>query len=95
MQFSFEVGFEEKHVVNLDYNQMVGLLCISVDNREIIREQRMFSLSLVRKYEFAVGVDERHAVRIEKERKLFLAGLRNQKYRVYVDGQLIREYEGM
>ncbi|HEX8749275.1 MAG TPA: hypothetical protein VF717_19020 [Pyrinomonadaceae bacterium] len=95
MKFSFEVGFDEQHVVGLSYNQMVGLLSISVDNREVIREQRTFSLSLVRKYEFDVGTGERHSVRIEKERKLLLAGVRPQKYRVYVDGQLIREYEGM
>jgi hypothetical protein len=95
MQFSFEVGEHEKHVVSLDYNQMIGLLTISVDNREVINELRMFSLSLVKTYDFFVGTGERHAVRIEKERKLFMAGLRKQKYRVYVDGQLIREYEGM
>ncbi|HEX8173806.1 MAG TPA: hypothetical protein VF543_01680 [Pyrinomonadaceae bacterium] len=95
MQFSFEVGFHEKHLVSLSYNQMVGLLSISVDNAEVIREQRTFSLSLVRKYEFSVGTGERHSVRIEKERKLLLAGVRPQKYRVYVDGQLIKEYEGM
>jgi hypothetical protein len=74
---------------------MVGLLSISVDNVEVIREQRTFSLSLVRKYEFGVGTSERHSVRIEKVRKLLLAGVRPQKYRVYVDGQLIKEYEGM
>ena len=95
MQFSFEVGLEEKHVVSLNFNQMMGQLSISVDDREVIRELRMLSLSLVKKYEFVVGVNEQHAVRIEKERKLFLAGLRNQKYRVYVDGRLIKEYEGM
>jgi hypothetical protein len=95
MQFSFEVGLHEKHVVSLDYNQMIGLLSISVDNREVINELRMFSLSLVKAYDFFVGTNERHAVRIEKERKLFLAGLRKQKYRVYIDGHLIREYEGM
>jgi hypothetical protein len=94
MQFSFEVGEQEKHLVNLDFNQMVGLLSITVDNREVISELRMFSLSLVKKYEFVVGSYERHNVRIEKERKLFLAGLRKQKYRVYVDEHLIREYEG-
>jgi hypothetical protein len=95
MYFSFEVGVEEKHVVSLDYNQMVGLMSISVDNREVISELNMFSFSLVKAYEFFVGVNERHAVKIEKERKLFLAGLRKQKYRVYVDGHLIREEEGM
>ena len=95
MQFSFEVGFNEKHVVHLNYNQMVGLLSIFVDDREVIREQRTFSLSLVKRYEFVVGTGERHSVRIEKERKLLLAGVRPQKYRVYVDGKLLREYEGM
>lgn len=95
MQFSFEVGFEEKHIVSLDFNQMMGQLSIKVDDREVIKELRMFSLSLVKTYEFMVGTNERHSVRIEKERKLFLAGLRKQKYRVYIDGQLIREYEGM
>lgn len=94
MQFSFEVGVEEKHTVSLDYNQMVGLLSISVDNREIISELRMFSLSLTKTYEFAVGANERHTVKIEKIRKLFLAGLRKQKYRVYVDGRLAQQYEG-
>ena len=95
MQFSFEVGEHERHTVRLDYNQMVGTMLIRVDDQVVINELRVFSLSLVRKYEFFVGTEERHAVRIEKERKLFLAGLRNQKYRVYVDGRLIREYEGM
>lgn len=95
MQFSFEVGEHEKHTVSLDYNQMIGLLSIKVDNREVVNELRMFSLSLVRKYEFEVGVAERHTVRIEKERKLFFAGLRKQKYRVYVDGRLVGEHEGM
>ena len=94
MQFSFEVGEHERHTVKLDYNQMVGTMLIYVDNQVVINELHVFSLSLVRKYEFFVGIHERHSVRVEKERKLFLAGLRDQKYRIYVDGRLIREYEG-
>ncbi|MBD0371841.1 MAG: hypothetical protein ICV60_13460 [Pyrinomonadaceae bacterium] len=95
MQFSFEVGEHEKHLVSLNFDQMIGTMRIYVDNQEVVNELRMFSISLVKTYDFVVGVNERHAVRIEKRRKLFLAGLRNQKYRVFVDGQLIREYEGM
>ena len=95
MFFSFEVGEHEKHIVRLDFNQMIGLLSITVDNIEVVNELRMFSMSLVKVYEFYVGTNERHAVRIEKQRKLFLAGLRPQKYRVYVDGRLIEEHEGM
>lgn len=95
MQFSFEVGEHEKHTVGLNFDQMMGTMRIYVDNQEVVNELRLLSLSLVKTYEFVVGANERHAVRIEKRRKLFLAGLRNQKYRVFVDGQLIREYEGM
>ena len=95
MQFSFEVGEHEKHTVSLDFNQMIGTMRITVDGRDVVNELRMFSLSLVKTYEFSVGVEERHAVKIEKHRKLLLAGLRNQKYRVFIDGQLVREYEGI
>lgn len=95
MQFSFEVGEYEKHIVMLNYEQMIGLLTIHVDGRAVLKRLHLLSFSLVTKYECIVGVQERHHVLIERERKLFLAGLRPQKYRVYVDGQLIREYEGM
>lgn len=33
-------------------------------------------------------------MQIEKERKLFLAGLRPQVHRLYVDGVLEEEYRG-
>lgn len=36
-----------------------------------------------------------HMVRIEKTRPLFLAGVRNQRYRVFVDGALVANTEGM
>jgi hypothetical protein len=59
-----------------------------------VKDLRMFSLSLVKRYEFVVGVQEQHEVAIEKERKLLLAGLRPQKYRVFADGKLIQSCEG-
>jgi hypothetical protein len=45
-------------------------------------------------FEFNVGQQEQHKVAIEKQRALLLAGLRPQKYRVFVDGQLIQSSEG-
>ncbi len=95
MQFSFEVGEQEKHVVSFEFNQMLGNVSIKVDDREVASDFRLLSLSLVKSYEFVVGTHERHAVRIEKRRKLFLAGFRPQKYRVFVDGRLVAEHEGM
>lgn len=94
MKFSFEVGIEERHTVEFDFNSMRGDLSIKVDGEEVLRDFRMFSLSLTKEYRFNVGTHEQHRVRIEKKRKLFLAGLREQKYRVYVDDKLVSEYEG-
>ena len=95
MQFSFEVGKHEKHLVSFEFNQMIGNVSIKVDGQEVASDLRLLSLSLVKTYEFVVGTGERHTVRIEKRRKLFLAGLRPQQYRVFVDNRLVQEHEGM
>ncbi len=93
MNFTFEVG-EEKHLVEFYFNQIWGNLKITVDGHSVVTDFRLFSLNLVKKYEFYVGRFEKHLVRIEKERKLFFAGFRKQKYRIFVDDNLIGEHEG-
>jgi hypothetical protein len=95
LKFSFEVGVAEKHTVDFDYDAWLGNLSIKVDGREVTSDRLFISLSLTKTYAFRVGSTEQHTVTIEKKRKLFLAGLRPQRYRVYVDGQLIREYVGI
>jgi hypothetical protein len=94
MQFSFIVGVAEKHQVDFSFDQFIGNLEIRVDGQPVIKDFRMFSLSLSKQYEFTVGERERHGVIIEKKRKLFLAGVRPQQYRVFIDGQLVQTYEG-
>ena len=94
MKFSFEVGTEERHGVEFYFNSMRGDLSIKVDGLEVVSDSRMFSLRLTVGYTFEVGTNERHEVRIEKERKLILAGMRKQKYRVFIDKQLVEEHEG-
>jgi len=94
MQFSFMVGINEKHQVDFSFDQMIGNLQILVDGQPKVRDLRMFSLSLSKRYEFEVGQAERHQVVIEKKRKLFLAGLRPQRYRIFIDGNLVQTYEG-
>ena len=51
-----------------------------------------YSMKLKRQWHFSV---EDHAVIIEKERPLLLAGLRPQTYRVFVDGKLVLERSGV
>jgi hypothetical protein len=94
MQFSFRVGVSEQHQVDFSFDQFVGNLEIKVDGQTAVKDFRMFSLSLTKRYELTVGVQEQHHVIIEKTRKLFLAGLRPMTYRIFIDGQLVQTYEG-
>jgi len=94
MQFSFNVGVNEKHRVDFSFDQFIGNLQILVDGQTAVKDFRMFSLSLTKRYEFSVGEQERHDVVIEKKRKLFLAGLRPQSYKIFVDGKLVETHEG-
>lgn len=94
MQFSFPVGNEEKHQVDFSFDQFIGTLEIRVDGQVAVKDLRMFSLKLTKRYEFIVGTQEQHTVAIEKKRKLLLAGLRPQRYRVFIDRQLVQTYEG-
>jgi len=94
MNFSFTVGINEQHRVDFSFDQFIGNLEIKVDGQTAIKDFRIASLKLTKRYDFIVGVNEKHQVVIEKKRKLFLAGLRPQQYRVFVDGQLVQTYEG-
>lgn len=94
MQFSFMVGVQEQHQIDFSFDQFVGNLEIRVDGQPVVKDFRMLSLKLTKRYEFTVGTDEQHQITIEKKRKLFLAGLRPQQFRVFIDGQLVQTYEG-
>jgi len=94
MQFSFTVGVNEPHQIDFSFDQVIGNLEIKVDGQTAIKDFRFASLKLTKRYELMVGVNEKHHVAIEKRRKLLLAGLRPQQYRIFIDGQLVQTYEG-
>ena len=94
MQFSFMVGVQEKHQVDFSFDQFIGNLEIRIDGQPVVKDFRMLALRLTKRYEFSVGVNEKHHIAIEKKRKLFLAGLRPQQYRIFIDGNLVQTYEG-
>ena len=94
MQFSFKVGNHEQHQIDFSFDQFIGNLEIRVDGQPVIKDFRMFSLSLTKRYEFTVGSEEQHHIVIEKKRKLLLAGARPQQYRIFIDGKLVQTYEG-
>jgi hypothetical protein len=94
MQFSFMVGITEPHRVDFSFDQFWGRLEIKVDGVPVVDEVRTVSASLTKRYDFVVGVAEKHHVAIEKERKLLLAGVQPQVYRIFIDGHLVQTYEG-
>ena len=53
-----------------------------------------FEVQLVERWTFDVGKEEKHRIRIEKERARLLAGFRPQRYRIFLDSQFIIEYKG-
>jgi len=87
------VGVREQHRVDFSFDQFAGNLEILVDGQPLIKDFRLLSLKLTKRYEFTVGVEEQHSIAIEKERKLLLAGFRPQKYRIFIDGRLVQSYE--
>ena len=94
MQFSFRVGTQEPHQVDFSFDQFAGNLEIRVDGQPLVKDFRMLSLRLTKRYEFTVGSREIHQIAIGKKRRLFLAGFRPQRYRIFIDGQLAQTYEG-
>jgi hypothetical protein len=91
VRLEFVVGQQERHLVAVSYDKFFGKLDITVDGAPLVSDFRLGSVKLVKTYDFVVGVHERHAVRVEKTRKLFLAAFRPQVCRAYVDGQLTAE----
>jgi len=87
MKFTVKIGENEKQEIFFSFNKFWGNLKISVNGKTIIRDIRIFSVDLVKPYEFKVGEKEIHNIRIEKIRPLLLAGLRTNDYKVYVDGE--------
>ena len=85
----FPVGTNEVHWVSFEYNPFWATIKILVDGQRIPAKSHSFSWAMSTPWEFDVGVQEIHHVRIVKTRKVLLSGIRSQKLEAYVDGKLI------
>lgn len=90
MKFILEIGNSEKHVVNYEFNQLLGRLVIRVNQQEIKRKIRLFSEPIQEAHFFVIGQKETFTIRIEKERK----HLFGQINRVFVNNRLVKRFEG-
>jgi len=91
MDLVFDVGVQERHRVQFSFDKFWGNMSITVDGIKLTSELHLLSVSLVKKYEFVVGIHEKHNVRIEKHRKVLFAGFRDQPVYAYVDDQLVAQ----
>ncbi len=91
MKFCLEVGEVEKHLVEFEFNQLLGQLVIKVNKREVKRNVRLFNEPVREDHVLQVGDGERVSVRIEKERRQLFGN----KCRVFLNDRLYRLYEGV
>ena len=91
MKFCIEVGEAEKHLVEFNFNQLLGQVVIKVNRKEVNRSQRLFNEPLLQTHVVPVDAGGQYIVRIEKERK----NLFGQKCRVFLNDRLFKYYEGV
>lgn len=94
LKFDFKLGELETHHIEFYFNQFWGNLYIKVDGRNIMKTIRVLSFSLTKSYEFDVGIEEIHQIKIENIRKLIFAGFREYVGKIYIDGNLKYEFKG-
>lgn len=87
----FDVGVNERHRVEVSFTKGWGYLSIKVDGVSVARTIRIGSVGLVKHWDFVVGSDERHNVRVEKHREQLFGAFRPQPFYAYVDGQLVAQ----
>ena len=64
IDFTFDVGTEERHIVTFHWGQLLGRVLITVDGHEVVAKNRAVPLgrTRTRKFEFSVGHAEVHDV---------------------------------
>jgi len=91
MKFCLEVGELERHLIEFDFNQLLGQLHIRVNKQEVKRQVRLFDEPLTETHTLQVGEAECWTVRIEKQRKMLFG----HKCRVFLNERLYKCYEGV
>lgn len=91
MMFRLEFGENEKHVLEYQFNQLLGHLVIRVNDQVVENRFRLFCEPVNEIHELRVGEGRAVQVRIEKER----GHLFRQKNRVFIDNRLVKSVVGI
>jgi hypothetical protein len=95
VKFSFEIGKRERHRIEFRHRKFWGNLDFLMDGKRIRTDHPPhFSPRMKHVLSVSVGEHEKHEVRIEITRPLFLAALRRGwKYNVLIDDKNFRTFE--
>lgn len=93
MNFKVEVGEIEKHDIEFVFNRFWGYVVIKVDGKTYKREIITVWLKQTRLYEFTIGDDEKHDVRISLVRSAIPIGSRQCTAWVFVDNKLKGQFD--
>ena len=89
MKFSIEVGDIEKHLVEYEFNPLLGILIVKVDDQPVKRHIRLVNEPVRETHAFIVGDKEKSDVRFEKER----TSMFTHRNSVFVNNRLLKVVE--
>lgn len=92
MQHTFSIGVNERHTVEIRYDQFFGRFEIYVDGIAAISRLFLFDFKFSRDFDLWVGIHEKHHVRINKSRPVFFAGFQPHDYTVWIDGVMVNRF---
>ncbi len=55
VRYQVEVGTDERHLLDVSWDQVWGLMSIRVDGAEVVHRRHLFGLRRVRRFELSVG----------------------------------------
>lgn len=98
MKMKMLVGKDNDIDLLIERNSMTGSLSYSENGQKYTLVSALnilthFTLTLTKKYDFRVGSDKQYSVVLEHTRPRAFAGLRSHAYKVFVDGELVKEFE--
>ncbi len=72
VRYQVEIGTEERHVLDVSWDQVWGLMSVRVDGNEVVHRRHLFGFRRLRRYELSVGEHEVHKVVVEKRKTLLV-----------------------
>jgi hypothetical protein len=99
MEILIQLVGKEKTELTIKRNWFTGVFVYIVNGQQHLIKSALdlsahFNLSLKKIYEFEIGVNDVHKIKIEHTRPVFLAGIRPQQYDIFIDGELYKTYNG-